>query len=1054
MNYSVASGARGKAMMLAGVAATALTLSATTANAQTAGPPEAVIGSDAEGEDEVVLNADGSESEGMIVVTGSRIRLPQVESRDPIIVLDSQYIEDRNLTNVADALNELPTYRGSVTPAGGQGSFGQGVNFLNNLGLGSNRTLTLVNGRRFVSSNVPSLFNNAGHGLQVDLNVIPSILVDRIDTIGVGGAPVYGSDAISGTTNVILKTRFDDIVLSGKNGITEEGDNFSWNASAAAGFNFADDRGNITVAISHDEVEGVLENARSFHREGIESQANVPELGSAASAFRVNPNIGPNTGDDDGIPSAVRYRGITIPYLDRGGVIYGGPLSLTRSFDGNGNLVPFEFGESFDGLGIRGLGGDGFRFVDYGQITSDLRRTVVNAYFNYDLTDSITFFAEGTYFKSRADELVQQPTFNTPLFGGASGATVYTIDNPFLTDQARGVLEAAGVQQFTLSRASADLADPSGYGKNEIKRGVVGFRGEFGGLGRIFNYEISANRGEAEVVTYSQDINRQNFINAVNVTRDSSGNIVCTTDPTRATSTGFDGYAAPGGRPIADPSCVPLNLLGEGVSSQAARDYVIQDNVATAKLTQTVFGANLGSTLFNLWGAGDAGFNIGYEHREEKAEFVPGDFQQQGLGRSVAIGPVSGEYNVDEVFGELLIPLVSPSNDFFIHSASLSGAGRYVDNTVNGGFFAWTAGGRIAIVPDIEFRGNFTRSFRAPAVTELFQPLNNAFSAVVTPCRPQDINNGPNPEARKANCEAFLAKFPNANLDPAISATIPVQSGGNPNLANEESDNWTIGVIIRPSFLNRFALTVDYIDITINQPIVQLGVGDIVSACFDNAVFDTADPANGNDFCSQIRRVPSGTMGPDPRDPNNPQIDTGGFVVNDPANPGVTTGFINGQKILFKGIQSTLSYTLDEGSFGIPGTFSLGGDLLYVKKRLVDETGVAPTRTDGEVGDPEFSGQFRVRYDNNTWGVSTFLNYVGEQMYDRDNRGIEFREIDELDDYVTVNASIFFDPTEDFRITAGVTNLFNRQGQEYFDTLTGINDALGRRFSVSARAKF
>lgn len=1035
------------------VSAMALVLSAS-AFAQDAGPPETVIPDAADTDsqtDDQIRNADGSVVTNSIVVTGSRIRLPQVESRDPIFVVDQQYIEDRNITNVADALNELPAYRGSVTPAGAQGSFGQGVNFVNNLGLGSNRTLTLVNGRRFVSSNVPSLFNNASQGVQVDLNVIPTILIDRIDTIGVGGAPVYGSDAISGTTNVILKTRFEDIVISGTSGISDAGDNFRYNVSGAAGFNFLDNRANFTVAVSHDKENGVLQSARSFFRDQVETQANNAVAGSAADAFRVNPNLTANTSDTDGLPPSVRYRGITIPGIDRGGVIFGGPLNLTRAFDGNGNLIPYDRGVVFPGLGIRALGGDGFKFVDFGQITSDLRRTVVNGFFNFDFTDSLTFFAEGTYFKSRADELVQQPTFNTPFFGGSSGGPVFRVDNPFLTDQARGVLTAAGVTNFQISRASLDLADVSGFGENEIYRGVVGLRGEFNGLGRVFNFEVSANRGDADITTFSQDLNRQNFINATNVTRNGAGQIVCTTAPTRD---GGSGFAAPGGTPIADASCVPLNLFGEGVSSQAARDYVIQDNIAVANLKQTVFNANIGSTLFDLYGAGPIGFNVGYEHREEKASFTPGEFQQAGLGRSVAIGPVSGKFNVDEVFGEVIVPLVAPSNDFFIYSADVSAKGRYVDNTVNGGFFAWSAGGRIAIIPDIEFRGNFTRSFRAPAVTELFQPLNNAFSAVVTPCRTQDINNGPNPTARQANCAAFLAQFPNANLDPAISATIPIQSGGNPNLENEVANSYTIGVIVRPSFIPRFALTVDYIDITIKQPIVNLGVADIVSGCFDNPIFNAADPANGNDFCSRIQRQAAGSTGPDPRDANAPNINTGGFVINDPANPGVTTGFINGQRIEFKGIQGTLSYSLGEGAFGIPGTFSLGGDILYVKKRLTDETGISATRDDGEIGDPEFSGQLRIRYNDDDWGLSTFFNYTGEQLFSRDTRGIEFREIDELKDYVTVNASVFFDVAENFRFTLAATNIFNRQGQEYFGTLVGINDSIGRRFSANARLKF
>ena len=183
-----------------------------------------------------------------------------------MVTLDDEYIEDRNLTNVADALNELPIYQGSVTPAGAQGSFGQGVNFVNTFGLGSNRTLTLINGRRFVNSNPPTIFNNASAGTQVDLNVVPAVLIDRVETVAVGGAPIYGSDAIGATTNVLLKTRFDDIVITGTTGISERGDNFRFNIGGVAGYNFLDGTLNVTVAASHDKEEGVLQIERDFFK--------------------------------------------------------------------------------------------------------------------------------------------------------------------------------------------------------------------------------------------------------------------------------------------------------------------------------------------------------------------------------------------------------------------------------------------------------------------------------------------------------------------------------------------------------------------------------------------------------------------------------------------------------------------------------------------------------------------------------------------------------------------------------------------------------------------
>jgi outer membrane receptor protein involved in Fe transport len=1008
------------------------------------------LAQDADAEEEAVVTTeeDAPEEARSITVTGSRIRVQAASSREPVVVLDQEYIEDRNLTNVADALNELPIYQGSVTPAGAQGSFGQGVNFVNTFGLGSNRTLTLINGRRFVNSNPPTVFNNAGAGTQVDLNVIPTVLIQRVETIAVGGAPVYGSDAIGATTNVILNTKFDDIVLTATSGITERGDNFRYNIQGAAGFNFFDDTLNVTVSLNHDEVDGVLQNARDIFRQNIQSLPNASIPGGIADQFRVNPNFTNDTGNADGNPPFVQFRNTSLPFLSRGGVIFGGPLSLQRQFDVNGNLVPYNIGELVPASNIRAAGGEGFQFSDFSQITSDLRRTSGNLFLTWEFTPGIEAYFEGTYFKSRADELVQQPSFNSVLFGGASGGLVIRNDNPFLTDQARQVLADAGVTQFTLSRVNLDLADLTGFGENEIKRGVVGIRGEFDGLGRTWDFDISYNRGEAELITFGQDINRQNFINATNVAFDGAGNIVCTTAATRNGGTGF---AAPGGSPVADAACVPLNILGEGRASAEARDYIIQETTAIATLDQEVINANIGSTLFNLWGAGPVAFNLGYEHRREAGGFTPDAFQQAGLGRSVAIAPVSGSYNLDEVFGEVLVPLVSPENDFaLIHAAEVFGRIRYVDNTVNGGFTSWAAGGTIAPIRAFTIRGNFTKSFRAPAISELFSPRAGAFGFIAQPC--ENTGAGPNPSVRATNCAAFLGAFPNANLDPSADASIPILVGGNPNLRNEEADAWTLGFVFEPAFLKRFALAVDYVNVKINNPIISLGTADIVTGCFDNPDFDTSDPANGNQFCSLISRQPQGTIG---TLPDGSTGDIGGFVINDPLNPGVATGFANGVRFNYEALQGVLSWNLP-GVFGGDGTLNVNGSALYTLKRDFNNLGVVVNRTDGTFGDPTFTAQFNLRYFTDSWGALVSTNFVGRQLASRNNDlDIEVREINRRDPYALMNASIFFDVEDQFRLTFAVTNLLDRLVQNnYFGAPNGIADPLGRRFSVTARATF
>lgn len=1019
----------------------------------------------------VARDVDGSDAEGTITVTGSRIRLPNLEAIEPTTTVDYRQVRERNFTNVADALNELPNIRGSVTPAGSQGSFGQGVNFVNTYGLGSNRTLTLINGRRFVSSNPATNFGNAASGTQVDLNIVPDILLDRIDLVSVGGAPVYGSDAIAGVVNVILRSKFKGLEVSGTSGITEEGDNFRYNVSALAGHDFFDGRLNLTAAVSRDHVKGLVNNDRDFLRENIGGVTN-PTLAQAGASRapgftnvdgRLNTNIGFNNSQTDTFPGTVLARNVGIPFLTSGGVITGSNIACNvansainpascfgvaspaaLAFAPDGSLIPFNQGTLFgSNTSAANVGGDGtgvFQFSNFGQITSDLRRTIVDAFATFEVTPDIDFFVEAKHYRSRADELVQQPTFNSSLFGGASGALQFQTSNPFVTPQARALLTARGATRFSVSRASSDIADLTGFNETRINRGVAGFRGDFGLFGREMNFEATVNYGKAKSKDIGQDINAQNFVNAVNVTT-VNGQIVCTTAPTVGT-----GFAAGGLTPIADPNCVPFNPLGFGRASAESRDYIVEDFVTNSEQRQIVANFNVGGSFFDLPG-GPAAFNIGYEHRDEKAAFTPSAFQQAGRGRSVAIAPLTGRYNLDEVFGEVLLPIISEDNDIpFVSGLQVFGRGRYVDNTVNGGFFSYAAGGSYAPIKDIEFRGNYTRSFRSPAITELFLPVVPAFSTVPDVCSLGSRNGGAVPATRARNCAAFLAAFPNATPDTAATATVPILTGGNTALENEQANSYTLGVILRPRFIPRLSMTADFISISLKQPISSLTVAQVAGACFDNESFNATDPANGNSFCSLIRRDPAT-----------------GKVIVDPANPAVRVGFVNGVEILYRGVQGTMNYSLPLSGIGLPGTFSIGGDALFTKYRQNNITGVAPTRSDGVIGDPAFAGQLRLRYANKYWGVNTTVNYTGEQLFSRLNRevgvagsGPDAREIDKLDDYAVVSGGVFFDPTDKFRLTLSVTNAFNRQGQDYLGSLipASYNDLLGRRYAASARVRF
>ena len=460
-----------------------------------------------------------SSANNSIVVTGSRIRLEGIAALEPTLVTDRTYLEDRGQTSLADALNTIPGYRGAATPDGVQNSFGQGVNFINAYKLGTSRTLTLIDGRRAVSSNVPSIFGNAAPGTQVDLNIIPTILVARVERIGIGGAPAYGSDAIAGTINVRLHRDFTGLELHGTAGLSERGDNFRTNLSALYGGTFGGGRGHVTLALSHDRVEGVRQNRREFYRANI---GEVPNLNAAGltpeSDGRLNPGIGYDTGPDDGVPGSIMVHDFTIPYLTEGGLIVGGTLNRALQFNRAGNLVPFDRGIRY--AGPFAGGGDGFRLNDYGQITSDLRRVSASLLGDYELNDSLRIFVEGLFYDGRADELVDQPDFNAALFAGKSGPLLFPVTNPFLNDQARSLLIASGYSAFILSRANADIGDPTGYARSRVYRGVLGLEGNLALDDRTLNYELSLTYGRSDFTDHDQQIDQQRFINAVNVTQD------------------------------------------------------------------------------------------------------------------------------------------------------------------------------------------------------------------------------------------------------------------------------------------------------------------------------------------------------------------------------------------------------------------------------------------------------------------------------------------------------------------------------------------------------
>jgi outer membrane receptor protein involved in Fe transport len=993
-------------------------------------------------------------AQGDIVVTGSRIRRTGYDTLEPALVVSEEYLQTRGLTNVADALNELPGFGVGVTPEGGQAGFGVGQNFVNRFGLGTSRTLTLVNGRRFVSSNAPTIFGNPP-GVQVDLNVINSQLIERVDNVTIGGAPTYGSDAIAGVVNVILKRNFEGVEVRAVGGISERGDNGRYNLSILAGQNFAGGRGNVTAAVSYDKTNGVLAIDRERFRDGIVTGTN-PLAGSASATLpgrtpandgRVNPDVPFNTGNTDGIPNGLYIRNGRIFSLSTGGLLlpatgtttianglprgFGAANSLV-AFDRSGNLVPYNPGVPFGPQNASG--GDGLNLAETQQLTSDLERITGNLIARYEITDNVGVFFEGSVYRAVARELTDQSIYNATLFGGASGPLTFSVSDPRLTAQARTTLLGLGLgpnDRFRVSRGSRDLVENSASSETRVFRGVIGLEGNFQLFGNRFNWEASANYGRTEGEFFATVLNQQNFVNAIN-----------NCNPTPAFN------SAPGGiAPIADPRCTPLDIFGEGRASAAARDYVTGTTTARTALEQQVYNVNVTGPLFNPWGAGDIAIAIGYEHRDEYAEFNPDAFQRAGLGRAVPIGGNRGRFNTDEVFGELLVPLVGPENNIpLVYSLTAEGRVRYVDNTVNGGFTTYTAGGTWSPFRDLKFRGNYTRSLRAPSITELFTPQSPSFQFFPDPCDTVNIAGGPNPSVRARNCQAFFDAYGINGAtfaSQARVASIPSLSGGDPTLANEEGRSYTFGAVFQPSFIPRFRMQVDWNRIRVSGNIASLTPANIAEGCYDNPDFDASNIDAANSFCSLFTRVRSG------------DATQNGQIVNDPANPGLRTIYVNGAYIEFKGLTSEASYNFNLAGVGSPDTrVFLSGNLVYTDTLRSSNNGVTVTYLQGTVGAPNIAAQFNVGVQQGEFGIDFQGNFQDDVVFNRLNT-IENSDILGVGDYWTFNGSLSYriNDNSNFRLT--VTNIFDRDAPfPLTGNGFGAYDFIGRRFVASVTGRF
>lgn len=624
-------------------------LLAVPAAAQTAPDTETASGTDIAGDEE-------------ILVTGSRIARAGFDQPTPTTVVGEEDLRLGARPNIQQVLNDLPQIRPTTTPTVSNGNTSTGTAPVDMRGLGSNRTLVLLDGRRFV-----------GEG---NLNFIPTNLVERVEVVTGGASAAWGSGAVAGVVNILLDKDYEGVSIGGNVGTSSRGDGFRYGFNAKFGTGFTDGRGHFIIGGEYVKDEGVIQRS-------TRPQLNSPDF------------IPSGTGSE--LVRDVNFGNVTLGGLITSGVLAG------QTFNSDGTLRPFARGTNV-GAGafpLRMVGGaDGINLYDTIPVSSPFERLSTFARLSYEVGDA-TFWVEGSYARS----LSNAPFFGDYTVGGALGLPYLTIQatNPYLSTAVRDRLAAAGETSFTLGRYFNDILQLQFRGERTSKEGAIGVDGTFG---NGFRYKAWYSHGEVESdqAMSNSRLVRQ-FNNAINAVS-SGGQIVC----------GINADANPAND---DPACRPLNPFGALNASAEARAYVTgtQRAFSTSKLDSA--GAEIQGDLFSLW-AGPVTVALGAEARWEEQISSRDAFtiaNASNFGILVFSTPTSGGFNVKEAFGEVLLPLLKLENAVEI---DLSGAARYSDYSTSGGIWTWKAGGTARLFNDLLLRATRSRDIRSPGIGELF----------------------------------------------------------------------------------------------------------------------------------------------------------------------------------------------------------------------------------------------------------------------------------------------------------------------------------------------
>ena len=871
--------------------------------------------------------AETPDAADAIVVTGTRISRPGMTSPVPVTSLTAvELLQQSGNISIGDTLNQLPQLRATFTQANSTRNIGTaGITALDLRGLGTARTLVLIDGHRLITA-TPGVN-------RPDINDVPTDLIDRVDIVTGGNSAIYGSDAVAGVVNFVLKQDFEGYAGRIQGGLSSRSDRGQYFANLTAGHNFGDNRGNVALSIEYAHEDTLAYTQRDGQTGAFSGRSTFNAVENVGA--NLNPSAGalhgiePATGN--GISDTAFLRNIFNNNISEGGLytascpVAAGATESAAAFaarrtaacSGLPNFASSnplaQFGNTFvfngDGTLQKNpcitdlrpfgssncVGGLGSTLRLTGFLVPGLTRKSANLIAHYEVSPAFIPYMSAHVVRVDANQEGQPTFFNNS----------FNIANPFLTDQARTLLQstlAPGQTNFSAFRFDIDFGGRGELHRRDNYQGTVGVRGTFND---DWKYDVSVNYGHLYTFYKTNgNILRAQYANSIDAVRNAAGTIVCRINAVTVT----------------DPACVPVNLFGNGQPSAAALKYFgyVSSRVQKANLLQaTGFISGNSSKLFELPG-GPVAFVVGGEYRRETAyaAYDPVTSNPAGLTFLNVIPDFRPPAQVTgEGFVEVSVPLLKDQR--FAHELSLDASGRVSNYNLGttGTVYTYNVNGVYAPVKDIRFRAGYARAVRAPTQSDLYASQSQTFlNGLVDPCGQQNINNNPN---RVKNCAAAGVPTTQTFTVGGVTSTEPFSNragsgisgfnGGNPVLNAEKSDSITIGAVIAPRFVPGLSLTVDYYHINIKNVINALTPQTIINQCYDSTTGVT------NAFCAVVFRNPNGTF-----KGQSDVAHAGATVPLTTSGPSFLSVPFNYARLVTNGIDIDATYRFDVGDgFGV-----------------------------------------------------------------------------------------------------------------------------------------